>query len=65
MTLYYDLTTSELCYLWNAATNPAVLRSDTDSLIARDEARAIRAELGQRSGWAESENGRLYIIERS
>ena len=61
------LSTAELCYLWNDATNPAALRSDDEHLAARADARLVNTVLQNRSHeWTESDySSRRFLIERS
>ena len=55
-----------LCCWWNAATDPASLRSEDEHLAATADARRINAVLQTRHGWTESDySGRRYLTERS
>ena len=60
---------SDLCWQWNAATNPAVLRTDDEHKAKREEARRILAELRHsfREGidFVESDSGRMLPIART
>jgi len=46
---------------WNWATSPTALRTDQEHRACRRFAIRVRRELGQYTGWYESESGRLWV----
>lgn len=53
--------TAVLCYCYNWATNPARLETDRESRATARLARYCMDRLRTRSGWHESDSGRLWI----
>lgn len=53
--------TKMLVFAWNWATDPKALRTDREHSLLRRFAKIVMKRLGGRSGWHESENGRLWV----